>query len=106
MIRRYFRVPLVNVPQRFSINLGGRDFTIVSRWNDVVGAWFLDLYDANTQAPLVLSMPLVTGADLLAQYRHLGINGHLVAFTDGDAWAMPTFANLGAEGRLTYAVEQ
>ena len=97
---------MVNFSQQFDVDLGGQPFVLVCRWNDVSGAWYLDLYDARTQAPLVLSMPLVSGADLLAQYRHLGLKGSLFATVDGDDWAIPTFENLGLEGRLTYAVDQ
>lgn len=101
-----FLIPVDNIPQRFTVELGGRAVTIRSRWNDVAGLWFVDIYDAATTAPIVLSMPLVTGINLLRQHRHKGLEGGLVAFTEGDQWAPPTFANLGAEGRVTYAIPE
>lgn len=106
MAVQFFDVPMKPIPQRFTVELGGRPLAIVSRWNDVAALWFVDLYDGNTLAPLILSMPLVTGADLLAQYRHVGLAGSLVAFTDGSPNDPPTFANLGSDGCLVYAVSR
>lgn len=45
-------------------------------------------------------IPLVTGADLLAQYKHLSIGGQLFVQTDGDPEAVPTYASLGATAGL------
>lgn len=100
--RPVFRIPLVALPQRFSIDLAGRALTMVSRWNGEMPAWCIDLYDANTQEPIILCLPLVTGGDLLAQFRHLDLPGSLVVFTDGDLGAPPELQNLGAEANLYY----
>jgi uncharacterized protein DUF6983 len=43
---------------------------------------------------------LVTGADLLAQYKHLGFTGALVVQTVSNPDAVPTFANLGDDGQV------
>jgi hypothetical protein len=105
MALRFFNIPLEPVSQRLVIDLGGQSLALAVRWNDVGEIWILDIFDGRTLEPLLLSMPLVTGCDLLAQYKFLGIKGHLVASTDGTADDPPTFQNLGAEGHLTYAVE-
>ena len=61
--------------------------------------------DTVTQVPLFTCLPIVTGADLLEQFRHLMIGGHFVAFTDGDAFSPPNETNLGAESNLYYLIE-
>lgn len=61
--------------------------------------WLLDISDADLN-PLVCGIPLVTGADLLAQYAYLGFGFSLFATTDGDNTAPPTFYNLGSAGHL------
>ena len=43
---------------------------------------------------------VVTGADLLAQYRHLGFTGALVVITTSNPNAIPTFANLGSDANV------
>jgi hypothetical protein len=50
-------------------------------------------------------MPLVTGIDLLRQYRYLGIPGSMIVYTDGDPDAPPTLENLGNESNLYYVVD-
>jgi hypothetical protein len=47
-------------------------------WRDPV--WYLDLLGADS-TPLALAMPLVTGADLLAQYAYLNLGFALVVGT-------------------------
>jgi hypothetical protein len=105
MATRVFRIPLENRAQRFAVDLAGRSLVMVSRWNGEMPAWVLDLYDGNTREPLILCLPLVTGLDLLEQFRHVGIPGTLVCTTLADELAPPTFDNLGAEAILGYILE-
>lgn len=105
MAEQLFKIPLTNVPQRFAIELAGLSLVIVSRWNEEAPAWMLDFYDEATAAPLIVSLPLVSGADLLAQHQHLGIPGQLIVYTDGDEFAPPTLENLGQEANLYYLVD-
>ena len=65
------------------------------------GGWFFDLGDQDGN-PLLCGQPLVTGADLLAQYGYLGIGGKLFVATDGDLGAVPTFDGLGVTSRLYF----
>lgn len=101
-----YKIPLVNIPQRFAISLNGRSFIIVCRYNPEIPSWQLSFYDGDTEELLFDNMPLVTGVDLLAQYKHLGIDGSLIVFTDGNDTAVPTETNLGVESNLYYLVEQ
>lgn len=104
MTTQFFTIPLTNVPQRFAIELAGRALIVVSKWNAEMPAWEIDLLDGVTAQPLITSLPLVSGSDLLSQFQHLGIPGQLIIYTEGDALAPPTLDNLGAEADLYYLV--
>jgi hypothetical protein len=97
----YFRIPLeVAAPQQFSITLGQVEYRITVRYRNVEqGGWFIDIADANGAA-ILAGIPLVTGADLLAQYKHLNFGGRLWVQTLSDPDAVPTFDNLGSDGLL------
>lgn len=70
------------------------------------GGWILDILNSSDKPgrPIVCGIPLVTGANLLEQYSHLGISGELWVATDADPDAVPTFDNLGQAGRLYFVV--
>jgi hypothetical protein len=95
-----FKIPLSNIPQEFPIELDGKSWYMVSRWNDAPdGGWIIDWYDADN-LPVVMNAPLVTGADLGDQYESLGIPRVQIVMTDGDENAVPTLGNLGVESNL------
>jgi len=101
-----FLIPLLNIPQDFTITLSNRELRIVSKWNPAEdGGWTLDIFDGETDEPIIANIPMVTGADLLAQYEYLNLNGRLVVFTDGDETAVPTLENLGVESNLYFQTE-
>jgi hypothetical protein len=100
-----FRIPLVNIPQTFDINLSNLPFKMKITWNDAMKSWMMALLDGNTQDVLIESMPLVTGADLLEQFAYLQIPGQLIVFTKGGVTDEPTFDNLGADSNLYYITE-
>lgn len=104
MAEQLFTVPLIATPQRFAITLGGVSLVIVNKWNESTG-WLIDFYDGLTDAPLVMSLPLVTGVDLLGQLGYVGIPGSLYVLTDGDLGAVPTETNLGVQSNLIYVVD-
>lgn len=106
MARDLFRIPLVAEPQTFEISLSGRAFNMTSRWNPEMPAWTICLQDAVTLEPLIVCLPMVTGVDLLSQFRHLGIPGSLFAYTEGDELAPPTLTNLGIEAQLYYLTDE
>lgn len=97
----YFQIPLTpGAPQRFSITLGQVEYRLTLRYRDVAeGGWVLDIADAGG-APILAGVPLVTGADLLAQYAHLNFGGKLWVQTLSDPDAVPTFENVGSDGLL------
>jgi hypothetical protein len=96
-----FEIPLLPVSQSLQIPLSGFLYQFVVYWCWPSQCWMLDIY--NTAGDQVkLGTPLVTGADLLAQFRHLGIAGQLVVQTDHQTMGSPTFNNLGQNAHLYY----
>lgn len=98
------RIPLqTGVPQKFSIILSGTTYQLTFLYRDIdQGGWFVDI-DDNAGNPIVHGIPLVTGANLLEQYAHLGFAGGLFVQTINNPDAVPTFSNLGADGQLYWA---
>ena len=97
-----YEIPLSPEAQSFSITIANVNYNMTIKWNTVAFFWVLDIYDDN-DAPILTGVPLVTGADLLAQYGYMNFNFKLIAQTDVDLSATPTYANLGISGHL-YAV--
>ena len=94
-------IPLqVGVPQTFTATLSGVSYQLTLQYrNATAGGWVLDIADASGN-PIVSGIPLVTGANLLAQYAYLGFTGGLWVQTTSDPDAVPTFTNLGDDGQL------
>jgi hypothetical protein len=107
----FYEIPLSGTPQRFVISLANENssnganpvvaYTLTFQYRDadpsIAGGcgWTLDVADQyGTQ--ILCGRPLVTGADLLAQYDYLALGGHLVVGSDGVPDAIPTFDNLGS----------
>lgn len=99
----YYEIPLSPTPQKISIPLGGITYSMTVKWNWVSACWMLDIADASGNA-LVNGIPIVTGVDLIGQYAYLGFAGKLVAQTDNDPDAVPTFDDLGTTGHLYFIV--
>lgn len=101
-----FLIPLINVPQKFSIALGGKEYIMTSKWNDSPDAgWVADFDDAITGESVVANVPLITGADCLEGLEYLGFNGSLIVFTDGNPLLVPTLENLGVESNLYFQTD-
>lgn len=96
-------IPLSGVPESFAISLAGIEYRLAVRWRDPAPGWVLDIADSSGNAVLS-GVPLVTGADLLGQHKHLGIGGALYVQTDGNPDAVPTMANLGTGSHLYFVV--
>lgn len=100
-----FEIPLVpGKSQKFAISLNAIQYSLLFKWVDAPdGGWTVDILDS-TGAPIIQGVPLVTGADLLAQYGYLDLGGSLIVQTDGDQAAVPTFNNLGQASHLYYVI--
>jgi hypothetical protein len=98
-----FSVPLlVGTPQQLLTTLSGKEYSLGLNYrNSIEGGWTLDISD-NSGNPIAQGIPLVTGANLLAQYAHLGFIGGLYVQTSTNPDAVPTFDNLGADAQLYY----
>jgi len=98
-----YEIPLISHPQQLTVTLAGTAYQMTVRWNAALATWMLDIANQNG-SPLVQGIPLLTGRDLLSQYKYLGIGGKLVVQTDQNAYALPTATNLGTDSHLYFLV--
>lgn len=96
-----FEIPLISMPQKFSISLAGVSYNMTVRWNQPGECWFLDIADVD-DIEIVSGVALVTGVNLLEQYNYLNIGGELVVITDFNASDPPTSSNLGSQSHLYF----
>jgi hypothetical protein len=91
-----YRIPLKASPQQMTINLPSGTYQLRFLYMDQPEAgWIMDMLDSLGN-PVVCGIPLITGADLLEQYKYLFQPPFLMfVYTDGDPAAVPTFDNLG-----------
>lgn len=90
----YFEIPFSGVPETFSVSLNGTSYNIRVYWNVPGNYWVCDLLDSSNTA-IILGIPFVTGADLLAQYAYLFPPGAIYAQKDGDSKTPPGFNDFG-----------
>lgn len=100
----YYEIPLTSTAQKFTISLGGVQYSMLLAWrNTAMGGWFLDISTV-AGVPIILGIPLVTGVDLLEQYPDKNFGGVLRVTTDGDPDAVPTYANIGTQSHVYFGV--
>ena len=99
----FFEIPLSPLAQTFNITLSGTSYRVTMQWRDLAG-WIADIADASGNS-IVAGVPLVTGVDLLGQYRHLGFAGRLWVQTSDDPDAVPTVENLGSGSHLYWVTD-
>ncbi|WP_406947986.1 phage baseplate plug family protein [Raoultella terrigena] len=95
-------IPLSPENQSFSISLAGKSFQMAVTWR--AAFWCLDIMDSSG-GDLIKGVPLITGADLLAQYDYLGLGFSLYVDCDNPANENPTETDLGIYSHL-YAVTE
>lgn len=103
-----YEVPTTSRPQSFSaVFPDGNTYNLRLQYQfNSDNCWLLDISDANN-TPLKCGIPLITGADLLAQYDYIfGGAFSMFATTDGDPATPPTFYNLGTTGHLRVSTPQ
>lgn len=94
-------IPLTPRPQTFSAtfpNGNTYNFRLIYQFNDD-DCWLMDIADVDGNT-LVAGVPLVTGADLLAQYAYLGLGVKMWVTTDADLAEPPHWWNLGTSAHL------
>lgn len=100
----FFTIPIVSsTPQQFVIAMAGKSYTLRFTWNVPGACWILDIGD-EANNPILLGVPVVTGADLLAQFAYLGIGGMLIAHSDTHGDEVPTFDQFGLDDHLFFGV--
>lgn len=95
-----YEITLQPMAQRFDVNLGGTNYLMIIVWNAPANCWILDIL-ATDGTMLATGIPLITGADLLAQLRYLGFTGGLIVTVDNGI-GVPTYANLGIGAHLYF----
>jgi len=98
-----YEIPLEPASQTFQIALAGVTYSITLWWSSASSTWNINIADANG-VPIISSIPLVTGVDLLGPFGYLDFGGQLVAQTDHNPTAPPTYDNLGTSGHLYFVV--
>ena len=84
----------------YGVDLLGTRYQLLYTFSSENNTWMLDISDIyNT--PIVTSIPLVTGADLLDTLGYLGIGGKLVAAMDTGV-SPPGFSTMGTLGHLYF----
>lgn len=92
-------LPFSNDPaQTFVTQLGDKKYGFDVKFNDRSGVWTLDLSDDATKLPLLQSVPLVLGCDLLEPYN-FGI-GRVMALDTTGRGKDSTTADLGDRVRV------
>lgn len=102
-----FLLPLDNFPEKFIVNVLNTNYTFTLRFNSAQDAgWIFDITDTISNKNLACNIPLITGTNLLNGLEYLGIgqpNGEFIVYTDGDDFAVSTYANLGIESNVYFA---
>lgn len=89
-----YQIPLAEGSQTFSITLGDYQCKVSVIYREADGGgWFIDVERTDGSAA-VYGLPLVTGVDLLAQHKHLGLGGLSVQWSGG-GMEYPSFEDMG-----------
>lgn len=96
-----WEIPLTPKPQTMQIFLAGVQYQLTFKWCAPAACWVVDFATADG-TPVLSGVALVTGVNLLDQFAYLVFSGGLVAQTDHDADAVPTYENLGETGRAYF----
>jgi hypothetical protein len=95
-------IPFSPRPQRLITTLGTVTYNLRTRWSNPSNCWLLDIADVDNNL-IIGGIPMITGADLLEQYRYLGFVGSLFAYsTDGPPDMVPTLIGLGITAQVAY----
>ena len=96
-----YEIPLAAQAETFQVTLAGVLYTLTSRWCAPSACWLLDIASAGGVA-ILSSIPIITGADLLEQHKHLAIGGGLMVQSDSTLDLVPTFTSLGVSGHVYF----
>jgi hypothetical protein len=84
------------------VNGENKTFYFFLRFNEEANYWVMDLSDVNKN-PIVSSIPLITGINILEQYEYLHIGKAYIVKTDDSLLAdKPDINNLGDTFKLVW----
>lgn len=95
-------IPLAADNQTFATAINGTVYQMSIIWRGV--CWVLDLADSKGDA-IISGIPMITGTDLLGQYRYLNLGFSLVVLCDVAAQENPTQFDLGTYSHLYVFME-
>lgn len=93
-------IPLQSRPHKFSIRLENIDLIFIVKWNDRSSIWTVDIIDVITNAPLLYSIPLVLGQNLLEPY-HFNIGAIIMVDTTNQG-ADANISDLGTRVKMVW----
>lgn len=100
-----YEIPTSASPTTQTITLNGTLYQITLTWCPDAGdgTWIMNVADQNGVG-IAQGIPLVTGADLLAQLAYLGIGsgGGMVVQSDNDPTLVPSYSTMGSTGHLFF----
>lgn len=98
-----YEIPTVPQSSTQTISLNGTLYQIALNWCAPAACWMMNIADQNGNA-IVNGVPLVTGADLLAQFEYLGIGSGIGMFvqSDNDPDEVPSYGSLGSTSHLFF----
>jgi hypothetical protein len=97
-------IPLSPTPQRFNAALAGVVYQFTLYWVEKVAqSWQIDISDS-AGTLLIAGVPLLPGADILAQHKWLNFPGELWVLCDYNEQAAPLFTDLGINSHLYFIV--
>jgi hypothetical protein len=96
-----YNLPVTNQNQTFQVTLNNVTYTLKLLWNQFANCWMLDINDVNNN-PLLNSIPLLAGRDLLKQFNYKNIGGYLITYNSSNPLIPPGYSDLGATSFLQF----
>ncbi|MTC35812.1 hypothetical protein GKR67_14465 [Providencia alcalifaciens] len=99
MKERLIEIPVTSKNQEMDVTLGDKAYHLKLTHNEFCG-WMLDVYTISREL-MVGGIPLLSGINVLEQYRYLGFNGSLSLICENDEMET-SFHELGKGNKLYY----
>jgi hypothetical protein len=94
-------IPLTNQNQTLQVTLNNVTYTLILLWNQFADCWMLDINDVNN-TPILNSIPLLAGRDLLKQFVYKNIGGYLITYNTVNPLLPPGYSDLGTSSFLQF----
>ena len=96
-----YQIPVNNQNQTFQVQLLNVEYTFRIMWNQFGNCWYLDIGDINNN-PLIDSLPLLPGRDILKQFKYLNIGGGLVVYNTSTPLLPPGYNDFGVSSFMYF----